>query len=69
MRIQLVGEEAPHIIGPQFREFEDTAGVFMQQQPARDTNPVSARPRRQPSYIAQMFIVSSVRQPLPLAEL
>ena len=59
MRIQLTGEEAAHVVGPQLGNIDSAPCELLSQQPTRDTNPVSACPCRQSPYIAQVLVVAA----------
>ena len=57
MSIQLAGEEAANIVGPQLGNIDSTFFELLSQQPTYNTNPAAACSSRQSSCIVEMCIV------------
>jgi hypothetical protein len=59
VRLQLAGKELANVIGSQPRYVDGAPLELLSQQHARDVKAILARTSRQPSYVAQMFIVTA----------
>ena len=59
MRFQLTGKELANIVRAQPRYIDCAILELLSQQHARDVKAILARTSRQPSYVAQMFIVTA----------